>query len=155
MQNFSYRKSSAINKKNKILLVEDNPNDTLLAQRAFRKCDGLISNCQLDCVTDGEQAVEYLSRNPKPTAILLDLNLPRMDGFQLLEYIRSNNATRLLPVIVLTSSTEEKDIAHAYHLGANSYINKPINFTHFHEVVQLLSYYWLVINENPKSVLDF
>ena len=155
MQNYSNRKSDNIHKKNKILLIEDNPNDTLLAQRAFRKCGGFISNCQLDCVSDGEDAVEYLSRNPKPTVILLDLNLPGMDGFQLLEYIRSNDATRLLPVIVLTSSTEEKDITHAYCLGANSYIRKPINFKDFHEIVQLLSYYWLILNENPKKELTF
>ena len=149
MQNLTYRKSDGLHKKNKILLVEDNPNDILLTQRAFKKCGVFISNCQLDCVTDGVEAVEYLSRNPKPTVILVDLHLPRMDGFELLEYLRSNETTKLIPIIILTSSTEEKDIKYAYDLGANSYIRKPINFKHFHEVVQVLSYYWLMLNENP------
>jgi two-component system response regulator len=151
----TYKKYDTSHKNKKFLLVEDNPNDILLTQRAFNACDIFITTCKLECVTDGMDAVEYLSSKPKPMVVLLDLHLSRMNGFELLEYLRSNDATRLIPVIVLTSSIDEEDIKHAYRLGANSYIRKPINFKHFRKVVQALSYYWLILNEHPKSVFDF
>jgi CheY-like chemotaxis protein len=100
-------------------------------------------------VKDGVEAVEYLKTNVLPKIILLDLKLPRMDGFEVLKYIRSNKRTKLIPVIVLTSSTEEQDVNRAYSLGANSYIRKPVDFKKFHELTQKLGSYWLMLNENP------
>jgi CheY-like chemotaxis protein len=100
-------------------------------------------------VKDGVEAVEHLNTTVLPKIILLDLKLPRMDGFEVLKYIRSNERTKLIPVIILTSSTEEQDVKRAYNLGANSYIRKPVDFKKFHEVTQKLGSYWLMLNENP------
>jgi two-component system response regulator len=134
---------------NIILLVEDNNDDIKLTQRAFNKCDYCLNSCNLEVVKDGVEAVEYLKTSVLPKIILLDLKLPRMDGFEVLKYIRSNKRTKLIPVIILTSSTEEKDVNRAYNLGANSYIRKPVDFKKFHELTQKLGSYWLMLNENP------
>lgn len=140
-----------------ILLVEDNPSDVGLTQRAFMK--SAISN-QLVVAEDGQEALDYLfctgahsGRNisDTPMLILLDLKLPRIDGLEVLRRIRADSRTRRIPVVILTSSTEEQDIAASYDLGTNSYIRKPVDFTQFAEVVKQLGLYWLVINEAPPD----
>jgi two-component system response regulator len=133
----------------KILLVEDNPDDIKLTQRAFGKCAFCRDTCQLVVVKNGAEAIEYLNTSVLPKLILLDLKLPKMSGFEVLDYIRSNERTRLIPVIILTSSREEKDVKKAYCLGANSYIRKPVDFNRFYEVTQEIGTYWLSINELP------
>jgi CheY-like chemotaxis protein len=132
-----------------ILLVEDNPDDIKLTQRAFNKCNIFLNSYSLKVAKDGVEAVENLNTSSLPRFFLLDLNLPRMNGFELLKYIRSNESTKLIPVIILTSSTEEQDVKRAYLLGANSFIRKPIDFKKFHEVMQQIGSYWLMLNENP------
>jgi two-component system, response regulator len=136
-----------------ILLVEDNPSDIELTRRAFEK--SRIAN-ELVIAEDGQEASEYLfdadpftgmHPNELPTLILLDLKLPKVDGLQLLRRIRSDNRTSRLPVVVLTTSNEEQDVAQSYDLGANSYIRKPVDFKQFSESVQQLGLYWLVMNE--------
>jgi CheY-like chemotaxis protein len=143
-----------VNKK-VILLVEDNPSDIELTKRAFER--GHISN-ELVVVTDGQQALDYLfgtgnfsGRNPKelPTLTLLDIKLPKIDGLEVLRRIRENENTRRLPVVMLTSSNEEQDIAASYDRGVNSYIRKPVDFNQFVESIRHLGLYWLVINEPP------
>jgi CheY-like chemotaxis protein len=138
-----------------ILLVEDNPDDVALTIRAFRKSD--ISN-KIIVAKDGVEALDYLfgtgmhaGRDMKdmPVVILLDLKLPKMDGLEVLKSIRQNEFTRLLPVVILTSSVEEKDKINGYKLGANSYVRKPIDFNQFSEAMKLLGLYWLVWNEPP------
>jgi two-component system response regulator len=138
-----------------ILLVEDNPSDVGLTQRAFMK--SAISN-QLVVAEDGQEALDYLfctgahgGRDifDTPMLILLDLKLPRVDGLEVLRRIRADSRTRRIPVVILTSSTEEQDIAASYDLGTNSYIRKPVDFKQFAEVVKQLGLYWLVINEAP------
>jgi CheY-like chemotaxis protein len=138
-----------------ILLVEDNPDDVALTIRAFRKND--ISN-KIIVAKDGVEALDYLfgtgmhaGRDMKdmPVVILLDLKLPKMDGLEVLKSIRQNEFTRLLPVVILTSSVEEKDKINGYKLGANSYVRKPIDFNQFSEAMKLLGLYWLVWNEPP------
>jgi CheY-like chemotaxis protein len=136
-----------------ILLVEDNPDDEALTIRALKKNN--IRN-ELVVVRDGVEALDYLfcrgnfaERNPhdRPQVILLDLKLPKVDGLEVLRQIRSNDATRLLPVVILTSSREEQDMIRGYSLGANSYVRKPVDFTEFAEAVRELGLYWLVLNE--------
>ncbi len=135
-----------------ILLVEDNPNDQLLTQRAFKKSN--LGN-ELVIVNDGEEAINYLfgtdatEPQPLPVLILLDLKLPKIDGLEVLERIRSNDRTQLLPVVILTSSKEQDDLIDSYRLGANSYIRKPVDFNEFVAAVQQLGLYWLVLNERP------
>lgn len=138
-----------------ILLVEDNPDDELLAVRALRKNN--ISN-EIVVAHDGVEALDYLfgtgqysGRNlsEMPQIILLDLKLPKVDGLEVLRRIRSDDRTKLLPVAVLTSSKEEKDLVDSYSLGANSYIRKPVDFDQFCESVRQLGLYWLVLNEAP------
>jgi CheY-like chemotaxis protein len=131
------------------LLVEDNPDDIKLTKRAFNKCDICADICNLEVVKDGVEAIEHLNTSILPKIILLDLKLPGMDGFEVLKYIRSNDRTKLIPVIILTSSTELNDIKRAYLLGANSYICKPVDFKKFNEVTLRLGSYWLMLNENP------
>ena len=140
-----------------ILLVEDNPDDILLTRRALQKNN--IWN-ELVVVEDGVEALDYLFGRGKykerdlcnqPQVILLDIKLPRMDGIEVLRRIRADASTRLLPVVMLTSSTEEKDRLETYSLGANSYIRKPLDFQQFMEAVRQLGLYWLVLNESPPS----
>jgi len=139
-----------------ILLVEDNPKDVLLTERAFQQSK--IAN-RLQVVRDGVEALDYLhgpgagtTARPTPALVLLDLKLPRMDGLEVLRRIRSDERTRLLPVVILTTSNEEQDIVGGYGSGANSYIRKPVDFTQFIESVRHLGLYWLVLNEPPPQV---
>ncbi len=134
-----------------ILLVEDNPDDEALTLRALKKNN--IMN-QVVVARDGEAALNYLlgsdsANNLPPQVILLDLKLPKIDGLEVLKRIRANERTKLLPVIVLTSSREEQDLLNSYDYGANSYIRKPVDFTQFIAAVQQLGLYWLVLNEFP------
>ncbi len=138
-----------------ILLVEDNPDDELLTLRAFKKSN--ILN-EIIVVRDGAEALDYLfaagayaERDPNelPQLILLDLKLPKVSGLEVLRRLRANEQTRLLPVVILTSSNEERDIIDGYKLGANSYVRKPVDFVQFAEAVQRLGLYWLVLNESP------
>jgi CheY-like chemotaxis protein len=140
-----------------ILLVEDNPSDIDLTRRAFEK--NRISN-KLEAVEDGQEALDFLfcqgayaDRDPNklPILILLDLKLPRMDGLEVLRQIRANERTRRIPVVMLTTSKEEQDIASSYDSGANSYIRKPVDFAQFSEVIRSMGMYWLVINEPPPG----
>jgi two-component system response regulator len=138
-----------------ILLVEDNPDDVELTMRALAKSH--VAN-SVDLAVDGVEALEYLActgkfagRDPcvQPQVILLDLKMPRMDGLEVLRRIRSDEKTRLLPVVILTTSSEERDRIESYKLGANSYIRKPVDFAQFAESVRQLGLYWLVLNEAP------
>lgn len=138
-------------KRNSILLVEDNPDDEQLALRAFQKL--AITN-KVIVARDGVEALDFLfsitpARDSLPAVVLLDLKLPRIDGLQVLERIRSHTETKLLPVVVLTSSKEERDIVESYSRGANSYVHKPICFKEFTEAVSQLGLYWLLLNEIP------
>jgi two-component system response regulator len=139
----------------KVLLVEDNPDDEVLTIRAFTK-----SNFRNEVVVarDGAEALDYLfatgayaDRNPDdvPHLILLDLKLPKVDGLEVLERIRSEERTKFLPVVILTSSKEQEDLLRSYAGGANSYIRKPVDFNQFFQAVQQLGMYWLVMNELP------
>jgi DNA-binding response OmpR family regulator len=132
-----------------ILLVEDNPDDEVLTLRALRK-NNILNEVRV--VRDGQQALDYFfgegaSANPVPTMVLLDLKLPKVDGLEVLRRIRADQRTRLQPVIILTSSKEEQDVVTGYHLGANSYIRKPVDFAQFMEAIRQLGLYWLVLNE--------
>jgi CheY-like chemotaxis protein len=131
-----------------ILLVEDDPDHELLTIRALKKSN--IVN-EIHVARDGEEAIEMLfGANPiKPQVILLDLKLPKVDGLEVLRRIRDSDATRMLPVVVLTSSDEERDVVRSYQIGVNSYIRKPVNFTDFAEATRQLGMYWLVLNESP------
>lgn len=147
-----------INSGKKILLVEDNPDDELLTLLAFK--DNNIVN-EVIVARDGEQALDYLFGNGiyadrdlsiYPQVILLDLKLPKVDGLEVLKQIRSKPLTRLLPVVILTSSKEEADIVNSYQLGANSYIRKPVDFEQFSEAIKQLGLYWLVLNELSANI---
>lgn len=138
-----------------ILLVEDNPDDEALTLRAFKRSN--IMN-EVLVAHDGVEALDYLfaqgayadrDPNQQPQLVLLDLKLPRVDGLEVLRRLRADARTRLLPVVVLTSSDEERDIVESYNLGANSYIRKPVDFTQFTEAVRQLGLYWLVLNVSP------
>lgn len=139
-----------------ILLVEDNPDDVALTERAFKKNN--IRN-KLIVATDGVEALDYLFCSGKyagtttilPQVVLLDLKLPRVSGLEVLKMIRTDERTKLLPVVILTSSREEQDLIDGYKLGANSYIRKPVDFSQFLEAVKQLGLYWLVLNEIPKK----
>ena len=138
-----------------ILLVEDNPDDELLAIRALEKNN--IMN-EVVVARDGAEALDYLfgtgayagrDLSVMPQIILLDLKLPKIDGLEVLRRLRNDERTKLLPVVVLTSSKEERDLTESYSLGANSYIRKPVNFAQFTEAIRQLGLYWLVLNESP------
>jgi CheY-like chemotaxis protein len=130
-----------------ILLVEDNPNDAELAQRALRKTN---LGARLALARDGAEALEYLlSDRPRPKVIFLDLKLPKIDGLEVLRRTRDNDRARSIPVVVLTSSQEEKDIAECYRLGVNSYVVKPVEFDQFFKAVSDLATYWLLLNKSP------
>jgi CheY-like chemotaxis protein len=134
-----------------ILLVEDDPDHELLTIRALKKSN--IAN-DVRVARDGEEALNFLfAENAiKPQVVLLDLKLPKIDGLEVLRRIRQNDATRMLPVVVLTSSDEERDVVRSYQLGVNSYIRKPVNFTDFAEATRQLGMYWLVLNECPSQI---
>ena len=131
-----------------IVLVEDNPDDQTLTLRALKKQN--IAN-EIIVLADGVEALEFLldSEKPLPHLLLLDLKLPKLDGLQLLRRLRSEPRTQLLPVVVLTSSDEDRDVIEGYRLGANSYIRKPVDFNQFSEAVRQLGLYWLVLNQSP------
>lgn len=141
-----------------ILLVEDNPQDEELTLRALKKSK--ILN-QVVVARDGVEALDYLFARGAhegrdtaimPQVVLLDLKLPKLDGLEVLEKIRADERTRLLPVVLLTSSVEEQDRLRGYGLGANSYVRKPVDFVQFMEAVRQLGLYWLVLNENAPRV---
>jgi two-component system response regulator len=140
-----------------ILLVEDNPDDEALTLRALRKHN--IAN-KVVVARDGAEALDYLfatgawsERDPRqmPQVVLLDLKLPKIDGLEVLRRIRADERTRLQPVVILTSSNEDKDRISGYGLGANSYVRKPVDFDEFVEAVKQLGLYWLVLNEPPSG----
>ncbi len=138
-----------------IMLVEDNPDDVDLTLRAFKK--GNILN-EVVVARDGVEALDYLfgtgahagrDTSTMPAVIMLDLKLPKIDGFEVLRRLRADERTKFLPVVVLTSSEEEQDLMNGYALGANSYIRKPVDFVQFIEAVRQLGLYWLILNELP------
>jgi two-component system response regulator len=138
-----------------ILLVEDNPDDEVLTLRALKK--NQILN-EVVVTRDGVEALDFLfgtgahlgrDVTAVPTVILLDLKLPKLDGREVLQRIRADERTRLVPVVILTSSKEEFDLAQTYRLGANSYIRKPVDFQQFIEAIRQVGLYWLVLNESP------
>ncbi len=144
-----------MNRSGLILLVEDNEDDSELTLMAFDKIN--IAN-KIIVMRDGEEALNYLHPPPyaeplhgTPEVVLLDLKLPKVDGLEVLRRLRADSRTRRLPVIVLTSSKEEKDIISSYDLGANSFVRKPVDFVQFAEAASQLGLYWLVLNEpSPK-----
>ncbi len=138
-----------------ILLVEDNPDDVKLTMRALKKSNVLN---EVIVAQDGAEALDYLfctgkysdrDKNVMPQVVLLDLKMPKVDGLEVLKRMRADERTRLLPVVVLTTSSEDKDRVGSYKLGANSYVRKPVDFNQFVEAVQQLGLYWLVLNETP------
>lgn len=140
-----------------ILLVEDNRDDEALTLRAFQR--NKIRN-PVVCVRDGQEALDWLfgegkyaERNPAdhPAVVLLDLKLPKVDGLEVLRRVREHAVTRLTPIVILTSSREEQDRLEGYSLGANSYIQKPVDFEQFVEAIKQLGLYWLVLNEPPPA----
>jgi two-component system response regulator len=142
-----------------ILLVEDNPDDEALTLRAFWK--NKIHN-EVVVMRDGAEALAYLlpadgPNTPFPALVLLDLNLPKIGGLEVLRRMRADERTRLIPVVVLTSSKLEEDILDSYRNGANAYVRKPVNFTDFAEAVRTLGVFWLLLNEtvpSPRSESD-
>lgn len=140
-----------------ILLVEDNPDDEALTLRALKKSN--LGN-EVIVARDGVEALDYLfgtgeyqGRDMKmmPNLILLDLKLPKIDGLEVLQRLRNDPRTQLLPVVMLTSSNEQEDLIKSYSLGANSYVRKPVDFLQFTAAIQQLGLYWLVLNEKPSS----
>jgi CheY-like chemotaxis protein len=138
-----------------ILLVEDNPDDEALAIRALKRHH--VGN-EIVVAHDGVEALDYLfgkgqyegrDISNKPSVVLLDLKLPRVDGLEVLRQLREDPRTKFLPVVVLTTSTEERDLINSYSLGCNSYIRKPVNFVQFSEAIRQLGMYWLLMNEPP------
>lgn len=138
-----------------ILLVEDNPTDAELAIRALRR--GNIANT-IKLLEDGAEALDFLfcrgaygDRQPKnqPKVILLDLKLPKVNGLEVLRQIKADPRTQMIPVVVLTSSAEDRDVIESYQLGVNSYIVKPVDFEQFNQVIQQLGFYWLLFNKSP------
>jgi two-component system response regulator len=140
-----------------VLLVEDNPEDLELLLRAFKKAN--LGNC-IEVARDGAEALDFVfgegefsgrALDDGPKVILLDLKLPKVDGLEVLQRIRSDPRTRTIPIVVLTSSREQSDIVESYRLGVNSYVVKPVSFEHFAGAVQQLGLYWLLLNEAPSA----
>ena len=152
-------------KNKRLLLVEDNADDELLTRRAIEKYSEFSS---IDVANDGIEALEFLSidsnlphsgkeipeNNPLPDLILLDLKMPRLNGHEFLKYVRNCPATAHVPIVILTTSCEEKDISISYELGANSFLRKPVNFLEFGKTIQQLSHYWLDLNVPSPSELE-
>ena len=141
-----------------ILLVEDNPDDVELTLRALKQYH--VKN-QINVVRDGAEALDYLfatgayadrDTTTMPAIVILDLKLPKVDGLEVLQRMRADERTKLTPVVILTSSTEERDMVNGYKFGANSYVRKPVDFTEFVEAARQLGLYWLVINEPPPQI---
>ncbi|MBW4482003.1 MAG: response regulator [Tildeniella torsiva UHER 1998/13D] len=133
-----------------ILLVEDNPDDERLTLRALRR--GNLAN-PVVVTRNGEEALrQVFGPDPLPCVVLLDLKLPKVDGLEVLRQIRASDRTRLLPVVMLTSSSEDRDIIESYSLGANSYVRKPVNIDEFTEAVRQLGLYWALISELPPTL---
>jgi two-component system response regulator len=132
-----------------ILLVDDSPDDVALTLRALKKSN--MTN-HVDVASDGEEALRFLlpdhggAENPLPALVLLDINLPKVNGLDVLRAVRAHERTRYLPIVVLTTSTEERDILKTYDLGANSFVRKPVVFAEFLEAVRVLGLYWLLVN---------
>ena len=140
-----------------ILLVEDNPDDVKLTLRAYKRNNMLNP---IVVARDGVEALDFLftrgahaerAGKPLPTLIILDLKLPKLDGLGVLKAVRGDERTRLIPVVILTSSKEEQDLVHSYALGANSYVRKPVNFAEFLEAARILGIYWLMMNQPPPG----
>ena len=140
-----------------ILLVEDNEADVELTQRAF-EADHLAN--RIEVVRDGEEALDFLfcrgpyahrSFNTPPRLVLMDLKLPKVHGLEVLRQVKADPRTRAIPIIVMTSSTEEGDLVRSYHYGVNSYIQKPVDFTDFQKIVKTLGLYWLLVNAPPPG----
>lgn len=142
---------------NRILLVEDNPDDVELTLLAFGRSH-LVN--EVTVARDGVEALEILHGTadkppqPLPMLVLLDLKLPRVDGFEVLRQMRQHASTRLIPVVVLTSSAQERDLVQTYSTGANSYIVKPVDFEQFAVAAQQIGMYWLMLNRNPPELTD-
>ncbi len=141
-----------------ILLVEDNPDDVELTLRALKQYN--IRN-EIAVVRDGAEALDYLfttgayadrDTSVMPAVVILDLKLPKVDGLEVLQRMRGDERTKLVPVVILTSSKEERDMINGYKFGANSYVRKPVDFTQFVEAARQLGLYWLVINEPPPKI---
>jgi len=139
-----------------ILLVEDNPNDELLTLRAFKKSN--ILN-EIIVVRDGQEAIDFLlcqgdyanrDKNDNPQVILLDINLPKIDGLEVLRTLRVNESTAIIPVVIMTTSDEQNDLISSYKFGANSYIRKPVDLNSFMSAIKQLGLYWLVLNQQPE-----
>ncbi len=144
--------------KRTILLVEDNPDDVELTLRALKQHN--VSN-EISVVRDGAEALDYLfatgtyagrDTSALPAVVILDLKLPKVDGLEVLQRLRADERTKFVPVVILTSSKEEKDMVNGYKFGANSYVQKPVDFTQFVEAARQLGLYWLVINEPPPQL---
>ena len=140
-----------------ILLVEDNPDDVKLTLRAFKRNNMLNP---IVVARDGVEALDFLfargahaerAGKPLPTLVILDLKLPKLDGLEVLKAVRGDARTKLVPVVILTSSKEQQDLIQGYALGANSYVRKPVDFTEFMEAVRLLGIYWLMTNQPPPE----
>jgi len=143
-----------------ILLVEDNPDDEELTIRTLKK-NNILNNVIV--AHDGVEALDYLfgtgkyskrDTNIMPVIVMLDIKLPKIGGLDVLRHIRANDKTRLLPVVILTSSDEERDLIKSYQLGANSYVRKPVDFTRFQKTVQQLALYWILLNKVPPNVRE-
>lgn len=132
-----------------ILLVEDNPNDAELAIRALKK-NNLANN--LLHLEDGQEALDYLynEHNEMPKLILMDVKMPRVDGIEVLRKLKSDDKRKIIPVVMLTSSKEDKDIIEAYNLGVNAYIVKPVDFDQFVKAVTQLGFFWMILNQPPQ-----